>query len=289
MAAHCNEPVLHAAAYTAFESHIQKLLEQGQRELALQLWGSVVEIKHLPIGEPTLAQVQGMPPMRWTVCCQAECVRCEHHRGGYQFPWIGIWTKPGTLVQHGASAVEAWQRYGEIDGTMDLLQVNMVASGLQADDLCPRPWFSTLQLASPSLGCATLEAVVLQWRTWQCGSQTWINPASDRQLEPLAALAEKRQVARRALEGWLALARLHPRECLSPACLGCGTPSRRICATCHQSFCQSCLLSPRRPYCCDDDEGDDQGHFEVPALRPGQRDADLFRLLITRGRVTPAE
>ena len=42
--------------------------------------------------------------------------------------------------------------------------------------------------------------------------------------------------------------------------------------------------SPFRPFCCDDDTGDASNHFEVPALRPGQRDSDLIRMLVLQGR-----
>lgn len=130
VAVHCKEPILHAAAFSSFEVHIHGLLEQGKMSEAIMLWDSVVEIQHLPIPEePLLSPVRGLPPMRKSICCEAGCLRCEHRRGGYRFPWVGMWTRRCAVVRPGASAVEAWQAYGASTATMELLQLHMVAGG----------------------------------------------------------------------------------------------------------------------------------------------------------------
>lgn len=102
--------------------------------------------------------------------------------------------------------------------------------------------------------------------------------------ELLDRMAPARRHARRAMAGWLAFARVRPEDCLPKACRGCGTPSRCICASCHESFCRTCLDSPWRPACCEEDEGGDALHFEVPALQPGQRDAHLFQQLVRQAQ-----
>ena len=50
------------------------------------------------------------------------------------------------------------------------------------------------------------------------------------------------------------------------------------------AICSTCLDSPWRPACCEEDEGGDALHFEVPALQPGQRDAHLFQQLIRQAQ-----
>ena len=108
-----------------------------------------------------------------------------------------------------------------------------------------------------ALGCASMADLVAQWRTWQLGSEVWIDTDVEAQVELLDRMDPARRHARRALAGWLAFARVRPEDCLPKACRGCGTPSRCICASCHESFCRTCLDSPWRPACCEEDESGD--------------------------------
>ena len=285
VAVHCKEPLLHAAAFSSFEVYIHGLLEQGRMSDAITLWDSVVEIQHLPIpDEPLLSPIRGLPPMRKSVCCEVGCLRCEQRRGGYRFLWVGVWTRRFAVVWPGAPAVEAWQSFGANSDNMELLQLHMVASDRKAADFCPDPWHTAMQLTSKCLGCASMADLVAQWRIWQLGSEVWIDTDVEAQVELLDRMAPARRHARRALAGWLAFARVRPEDCLPKACRGCGTPSRCICASCHESFCRTCLDSPWRPACCEEDEGGDALHFEVPALQPGQRDAHLFQQLVRQAQ-----
>ena len=285
VAVYCQEPVLHAAAQTSFEGYVRQLVEAGRMADARRLWDSVVEIQHLPLPDPQpIRPIPGLPPMRRAVCCAENCVRCETQRGGFQFPWVGRWTNRGALVWPGTHPADAWQRYASTPGTLDLLQLNMLANDVTAEDLCPGNWHAALQLTSNAIGCAPLAEVALQWRQWQLGSRFWVDPAPDVSQQPFGTIQGARQFARRSLNGWLAMSRTRPEVGLPPACRWCGTPSRRICAACYKPFCEACVGSPFRPFCCDDDTGDASNHFEVPALRPGQRDSDLIRMLVLQGR-----
>ena len=153
VAVHCKEPLLHAAAFSSFEVYIHGLLEQGRMSDAITLWDSVVEIQHLPIpDEPLLSPIRGLPPMRKSVCCEVGCLRCEQRRGGYRFPWVGVWTRRFAVVWPGAPAVEAWQSFGASTDNMELLQLHMVASDRKAADFCPDPSHTAMQLTSKCLG-----------------------------------------------------------------------------------------------------------------------------------------
>lgn len=285
VAVYCQEPVLHAAAQTCFEGYVRQLVEAGRMAEARRLWDSVVEVQHLPLPDPQpIRPIPGLPPMRRSVCCAENCARCDNLRGGFQFPWVGRWTNRGALVWPGTHPADAWQRYASTPGTLDLLQIHMLANDVTAEDLCPGNWHAALQLTSSAIGCAPLAEVALQWRQWQLGSRFWVDPAPDASQQPSGTIQGARQFARRSLNGWLAMSRTRPDECLPPACRWCGTPSRRICAACYKPFCEACVGSPFRPFCCDDDTGDASNHFEVPALRPGQRDSDLIRMLVLQGR-----
>ena len=113
--------VLSPASWLDFSAHIRELLECGRRAAALQLWDSVCEIVHL--GSPcstSVLQVQGMPPLLQVPCCNENCRRCEEHRGGFQFPWLGTWSRRAVLVQSGTPLNEAWASYHLNEEKLDL-------------------------------------------------------------------------------------------------------------------------------------------------------------------------
>ena len=188
VAIYCQEPLLHAVAQTSFEGHVRQLVNAGRMAEALRLWDSVVEIQHLPLPDPQpIRPIPGLPPMGRAVCTAQDCARCENHRGGFQFPWVGRWTQRGTLVWPGTHPADAWMRYGSTPGTLDLLQLQ--ETDVTAEDLCPREWHAALQLTSSAIGCAPL------WQRWLCNGGSG----------SLGTLSGARQFARRSINGWLAI------------------------------------------------------------------------------------
>ena len=161
VAIYCQEPLLHAVAQTSFEGHVRQLVNAGRMAEALRLWDSVVEIQHLPLPDPQpIRPIPGLPPMRRAVCTAQDCARCENHRGGFQFPWVGRWTQRGTLVWPGTHPARGpwtfcssicWRRTSQP-------RIFARVSGTQHCSLHPLP-----------LG-------VPHWQRWLCngGSGSWV-------------------------------------------------------------------------------------------------------------------
>ena len=80
---------------------------------AALLWGSVLEIQHVP---PVPADVldalpPGIPPIRVVPCVDMGCARCREGRGGYQFPFLGTFSRRSVLVAPGTSPSDAWEQH----------------------------------------------------------------------------------------------------------------------------------------------------------------------------------
>ena len=100
--------VLSAAAFLEFRPQVDALLAQGGWAGALRLWSSVVMFEHMP---PSTRPGDG----------PSVCPRCDQGRGGYLFPWIGIWNHRGTVVPSGLTPQQAWDRHARLEASMDLL------------------------------------------------------------------------------------------------------------------------------------------------------------------------
>ena len=63
-------------------------------------------------------------------CMESPCVRCDTHRGGFRFPFVGIWTmtKKAVLAQTGEGLQAAWNRYHGREETFELLALQRLAS-----------------------------------------------------------------------------------------------------------------------------------------------------------------
>ena len=97
LAAYTRYQVIHAAAWMEFSAHLQELVAEGREREALRLWASVVELVHLGSpGQPL--SIAGFPPVRRFVCTNIPCARCTERRGGFQFPWVGVWNRRCLLV-----------------------------------------------------------------------------------------------------------------------------------------------------------------------------------------------
>ena len=284
LARHCDHQLLHAAAWAEFSSHVASLRAAGKHEEVARLCRSVVEIQHLPITVGLERTQPGMQPVAQAVCCQDPCQRCSENRGGFRFPWVGTWTRRGTIVVPGSSAAEAWDRHSRVEGTLDLLELEMLGDEKTPADFSPPAWTRTVRLAADLLGCATRQQVFTLWRTWQLGCDVWQDPRQ----QGSSATGPRKQ-ARRALVAWMEGAELLPRMHLAKPCFNCCTPCRRICGDCGQSYCSPCSRLSAKPICCPKDFQGEAIHAEVPPLQLGQRDADVFRTLVQayQNRVNP--
>eukprot|EP00435_Cladocopium_sp_Y103_P046633 s2960_g13.t1 len=133
------ETLLSAGAWLDFNQHIHALVLSGRVDEARVLWGSVFEIVHLGVdpAQPVL-QSEAMPPLRRMPCCKLPCARCEMARGGFQFPFIGTWTRRAVFAHHGETVSATWDRFHAPHERLDLLAVQMVASGRSVEDFILR-------------------------------------------------------------------------------------------------------------------------------------------------------
>lgn len=279
LAVHCPYPLLHAAAWSDFAKHVADLKRKGRGSEALRLWASVVEFQHMPPTTALDATAPGMPPLRQAACVNQPCLRCEEHRGGFQFPWIGPWTSKGVLVVPGATVEEAWRRREELQDKLDLLELRMLSDDKTATDFCPALWYKAVQLAAPLLGCASKQQVFAIWRQWQRGYAVWRDP-----LHVGPEVDPEREMARQAMVAWLEAAQANPTTHLAKPCFHCKTPCRRVCGDCGQGYCLVCFRLDPRPFCCPQDYWGEAIHGVLPALRVGQRDADVLRHLVRHGQ-----
>ena len=199
---HTDAQVLHPAAMQDFLQHVRLLLDAGRRRDAETLWDSVFEIVHLPIPQQPVWEFNTLPAMRRVACAEQDCRRCNGRLGGYQFPWIGTWTKLSAMVQDGDTPERAWFRYYDHQQPMDLLALERLASGYVLADLVPPVGDDLVVFSSEAPGCASMEHLCEAFRGWQQGHLLWRDPlvAVPGRRE---ALGSERHRAQRSLAGWL--------------------------------------------------------------------------------------
>ena len=284
-AVHTTDCILHPAARIDFEQHVRLLWEAGRKDEAETLWNSVVEVQHQPAPRAPILHGTDLPAMAAVPCTEPGCERCANRRGGFRFPWIGIWCKNGVLVRHGVPAQTAWTHWSQSTGHLDLLQLQMHGSGLSRANLVPEAWIKVVARASLKPGCATHEEVLMRWRDWQLGSETWIDPmAFLRRPSREEALMNVHRKAQRALLDWQAS---DPAYCLPCSCRSCGQATRNICHYCLVGVCQECDNNTRHnsPYpCCAEMAGSDHVRFsalEWP-FRPNSTELEAFEEVVLR-------
>ncbi len=234
---HTADQLLHPAAKVDFDNHVRTLVESGQEAAARALWAAVVEVRHLPPPEDEPLQFPSLGPLTVSVCTSPECRRCDEYRGGFQFPWIGRWTRSGTLVHEGVNPQAAWEALDRSRTLLDVVQLQMHGSGISARQMVPAAWSAVLQRCQKLPGCASKLEVYTCWRDWQLGSKVWIDPFAT----PLPTWAEgrsnRRARAQRALCDWLDW---DPAYLVPCSCQRCGQGTRNICADCFMAICPEC-------------------------------------------------
>ena len=137
VATHTAHAVLSSAAFADFQEEVVRRQSMGDDMGAVRLWTSAVEIRHKPWGWLPMVRPQGLPPLRWAPCMDATCARCADQRGGFQFPWLGDWTRRRVLVAHAITPFEAWEALAASDAKLDIMLVAAYGSGLTAEDIAP--------------------------------------------------------------------------------------------------------------------------------------------------------
>ena len=149
-----HEAIYTPGAYLDFQSRVRELIAAGDRGGALMLWNSVVEVLHHPARQGwALHGERELPLLRVAPCVGYSRARCHNQRGGFRFPWIGVWTRRSVLAQPGAHPVRASVAYHGDPERFTLAEVQAVGTSLTADDLVP-PYVHPLSLLSPALARA---------------------------------------------------------------------------------------------------------------------------------------
>ena len=140
-ALHSNEALLSAGAWMDFNQHIHELCLCGRWFQARTLWLSVFEGVHLGVDPATpVVQPLDLPPLRRMPCCQSPCFRCENRRGGFQFPFAGIWTRRAISSRRGATPAETWTLAKAGHFTLDLFAPHMQVLAWRSTTSCRPTW-----------------------------------------------------------------------------------------------------------------------------------------------------
>lgn len=253
LAAYTRYQVIHAAAWMEFSAHLQELVAEGRERDAWRLWASVVELVHLGSpGQPL--SIAGFPPVRRFVCTTIPCARCTDRRGGFQFPWVGVWNRRCLLVQEGLGPAVAWQRYHASAARLDRLALQWIAFDLGPLDILPvHVGLAVERLDDGDDGIDTEEFFELV-RLWQQGRRPWREPWSSLVGTP----GIPREVANagrsiRAILGAVA----YDVEYIPPLCILCRLPTFESCRVCRSIVCESCNFWSRQCPLCIDSSGSD--------------------------------
>ncbi len=278
---HTLDPILHPGAREDFEIYLRALVEDGKTAAALELWQAVAEVQHMPVPEAPMLQGFRFPPLATVPCTATGCQRCEGLRSGFQFPWLGPWTRQGVLLQPGCTPQSAWERWSSSTAHLDALQLQIHGSGHDLAKLIPPYWARVLERCSAKPGCASRNEVFSRWRDWQEGSPIWIDPRLGPVPTREQAKTDIHMQAQRAMLEWMAA---DPVYLLPTSCRRCGSASRNICADCFHAVCQQCELEAEQrgfpAICCPEMGAGESRRFPAPALQPGQPDVDVFRAIM---------
>ena len=124
--------VLTPAAWQDFAAYVQQLEAGGHHGRARTLASSVVGIRHAGHGLPggsagVLRPSWSLPPIPWVPCREEGCLRCREGRGGFRFPWIGVWSRRHCVTMPGATAAQAWIAYHGSPSPMERLSLEWLA------------------------------------------------------------------------------------------------------------------------------------------------------------------
>ena len=252
VAAFTEEPTLATAAWLDFKAHILRLLEAGHVGLARELWASVVEIDHHPALPISALSIEGMPPIKRMPCLIEPCQRCSTKRGGFRFPWIGLWTKRAVLVQANRPPSEAWRLYSESDAHLSFDEIRRASIGISAVELVPQHVVELTEAVASDRSSLAISDLFLAWRFWQGERLTWREP-SVVSLPPRSWARSPGAWAGRALWGWLGgwSAGIYPR----PACTICATQYWDTLFVRELPICDECRINGYDSDCSPSDSG----------------------------------
>ena len=236
IAVHTDEALLSTGAWMDFSAHVLQLQLRGEHDKAWNLWDSVFEVVHLGIDPATpVLQNLDLPPVRRMPCCRPHCERCSQGRGGFRFPFIGVWTRKAVFPRDGATVAATWDRYHNTPhDTLDRLQIHMLASGHGVESFVPPHMDRLARRLGRGEDGISLDFLFSRWRFWCLGTGLWDEPAFFMPEEQ-----HPRCDAGRFLR--MLLGANEASEPYIPAiCLACEWPRFSECPGCGTHWCDSC-------------------------------------------------
>ena len=105
VAMYTSSRVLSPGAWADFADRVRALVAEGQRARAQLLCDSVLQLNHVGQHPEARLSVEGFVITQFP-CTELGCQRCIAGYGGFRFPWVGSWTRRGTLAQELRRAVK---------------------------------------------------------------------------------------------------------------------------------------------------------------------------------------
>lgn len=238
VALHTRAEILHTAAWMDFSNYVRWLLRAGRAAEARILWESVVEVIHN--GTNPNVEILGIPELPGVCrvpCMESPCRRCDTRRGGFRFPFVGIWTKTAVLARAGDTATAVWERYHAGAETFELLALQRVASGVTRVQLIPDHVHGVLGRLTLCRDGITMQEFFELWREWQRGSCTWAEPWTG--CGGVVGANDDRGRAGAAVRCILGAVEAEV-EWIPGPCRLCWIPTFTSCPTCGGAVCEGC-------------------------------------------------
>ena len=246
---HTNLPTLAPANWLDFRAYMSDLARQGRQDELWSIWSRVAEITHLPAPSPSITDFDFLGskvPVRRIVCTQAGCDRCGRARGGYQFPFLGPWSKSAAIVEEPelgpAVAFAAYDRCREVLAEDRLWDAS---SGLELQDMLTATFARVLYQAEINdlhgADHPSVDDVFRAWRTWQQGQRAWRDPLLLPEPTPNQARANEVHKAHRSMLLWLRWAADPAGRSMPAVCVDCGGSGDFVHQILQSAMCRDCL------------------------------------------------
>ena len=173
-----DRPTLATAAYMDWSAELRHSMSFAMA--ARSCCTGATQLQNFPPRFDRIPELPGvLPPVRVAACVAANCARCEAGRGGFQFPWIGTFTRRDVLVEAG---VPAWARVSACTAYLCVrpppaLRSTMWRRATSTD------WWPLWRTSKSGATRGWLQPMIFDlwrvWRTWQRGERRWREPAKE--------------------------------------------------------------------------------------------------------------
>eukprot|EP00439_Symbiodinium_sp_Y106_P030480 s6667_g3.t1 len=224
---HASQPILSAENLVDFQRFMGELDRAGRENHFWKMWGAVWEVCHLPIPDEVLTHLScggRQVPLRRFVCVAPECRRCHHCVGGFQFPFLGPWSRESVCPDLRLSGYEARRLLATCRTITPQEQRMQRSSGFQVTDLIPPAIWRVIFAAElnslydrAGAKCSPPVAAGNKAKPF------WKDPLVDVP-EAEAVFLDPVDRSQRALAAWVLHVAASPPEAPMPhACVFCGT------------------------------------------------------------------